>query len=237
MNFKIFTLFPELFPGCLDFSVTGNALQKKLWNYEAINIRNYAQNKHKTVDDIIYGGGDGMLLKPDVLATALEANLDFLKKKNLKKKLIYLSPRGKLFNQEIAQEYAKLDELAIICGRYEGIDQRVLDEFLIEEISIGDYILSGGEIATFVIMDSVIRNIDNVLGGENSRHEESFGSVENQQFKNLLEYDQYTRPAKWRNREVPEVLMSGNHKKINEWRIQNAKEVTKKNRPDLYNKE
>jgi len=233
LSFKIFTIFPEIFPGCLDFSVTGIALQKKLWQIEAINIRDYALDKHKTVDDIIYGGGSGLLLKPDVIANALESNLNFLKQDKVNKRIIYLSPRGRLFNQKIAQDLAKLDEIAILCGRYEGIDQRILDEFCIEEISIGDYILSGGEVAALSFIDAIVRNIDGVLGDDNSRHEESFGSNENKEFQKLLEYDQYTRPVDWRGRKVPEILTSGNHLKIKKWRLENAAIKTKKNRPDL----
>lgn len=233
LNFKIFTLFPELFPNYLQSSILGNALNKNLWSYKTINIRDYALDKHKTVDDQVYGGGNGMLLKPDVIANALESNIDFANKTNSKKKLIFLSPRGRVFNQRMAQDYAKLNEIAIICGRYEGVDQRVLDEFEVEEISIGDYVLSGGEVACLVLIDAIVRNISGVLGGENSCHEESFGSDVNKEFQNLLEYDQYTRPAEWRNHKVPEVLMSGNHQEIRNWRLNNAFEKTKKFRPDL----
>ncbi len=232
-NFKVFTIFPELFPGCLAASVTGIALAKKLWQIEAIDIRQYAKDKHKAVDDIVYGGGSGMLLKPDVIANSLESNLDFLTNKNPKRKIIYLSPRGKLFDQKMAANFANLEEIAILCGRYEGVDQRVLNEFEIEEISIGDYVLSGGEIAAFPFIDAIIRNIPDVLGGGKSLCEESFGSDKNPEFQSLLEYDQYTRPNEWRGKKVPDVLISGNHQKIKEWRFENAKKITKKNRPDL----
>ena len=218
--FKIFTIFPEIFPGCLDSSVTGIALRKNLWNYQAINIRDYATDKHKIVDDEIYGGGCGMLLKPDIIANAIDANLDFINNSNSKKKLIYLSPRGKLFNQKMAQNYANLDELAIICGRYEGIDQRVIEEYDIEEISMGHYILSGGEVAALPLMDATIRNIDGVLGNKQSLKDESF-SINYKNNENILEYDQYTRPAIWRGREVPKVLRSGNHKLIKKWKEEN----------------
>jgi tRNA (guanine37-N1)-methyltransferase len=223
--FKIFTLFPELFPGALSASITGIALNKKLWQLEAINIRNYAADERKTVDDAPYGGGAGMVLKPDVIFDALT--------KNHAKKIIYLSPRGKKFTQAMAQELAREEEISILCGRYEGVDQRVIDELEIEEISIGDYVLSGGEIAAFVFIDAILRNVDGVLGADESLMEESFCFAENTEFKNLVEYPHYTRPAQWLGRSVPEILTSGNHKKISDWRLQQAIEMTKKNRPDL----
>jgi len=231
INFKVLTLFPSLFPGPLGASITGAALQKKIWSLEAINIRDFAKDKHKTVDDTPYGGGAGMLIKPDVLADAIESAMNF--ESNSPKKIIYLSPRGKVFNQKMAQELAKQEDIILICGRYEGVDQRVLDEYEIEEISIGDYVLSGGELAAFVVIDAILRNVDGVLGADESLKEESFSFFDDSEFSNLLEYPHYTKPAKWRNREVPEILTSGHHKKINEWRLQKAIEVTKKNRPDL----
>ncbi|HLD77115.1 MAG TPA: tRNA (guanosine(37)-N1)-methyltransferase TrmD [Rickettsiales bacterium] len=227
ISFKIFTLFEELFPGPLGASITGLALKNGLWDFKTINIRNYAKNTHKTVDDIPYGGGAGMVLKPDVIADALTANI------SQKTKIFYLSPRGKVFTQKIAQELAQEKEIALLCGRYEGIDQRVIDEFQIEEISIGDYILSGGEIATYVVIDAVLRNCRGVLGKEDSLKEESF-SMQESPF--LLEYPHYTHPASWRGRDVPEILTSGHHKKINDWRLKKSLEITKKNRHDLYEK-
>ena len=231
INFKIFTIFPELFPGALNSSITGLALKKQLWSLEAINIRDYATDKHKTVDDDPYGHGAGMVLKPDVISNAFENNLDF--KSSKKPKIIYLSPRGKVFNQKIAQDLAQEKEISILCGRYEGVDQRVLDEYEIEEISIGDYVLSGGEIAAFPFIDAILRNIDGILGGDKSLSEESFGSKENKLYQNLLEYPQYTRPAKWRDRSVPEILTSGHMQKINDWRLEEAIKLTKARRPDL----
>ena len=228
IKFKILTIFPELFPGPLAASITGSALEKKLWEIEAIDIRKFAKDKHGTVDDTPYGGGAGMVLKADVLADAIEANNP--------KKIIYLSPRGRVFNQKIARELACENEIMILCGRYEGVDQRVLDEFEIQEISIGDYVLSGGEIAAYPFIDAILRNVEGVLGADESLAEESFGSEKNPVFENLLEYPHYTRPAKWRGRDVPEILTQGHHKKINEWRLEQAKEVTKKNRPDLLKK-
>ncbi len=227
INFKILTLFPELFPGPLSASVTGAALEKKLWSLAAINIRDFAKDERKTVDDTPYGGGVGMVLKADILADAIEKNL------KPESKIFYLSPRGKTLTQKKARELAQEKEIILLCGRYEGVDQRVLDEFAIEEISIGDYVLSGGELAAFIVIDAVLRNVDGVLGADESLVEESFGSKENLEYENLLEYPHFTRPAKWRGREVPEVLTSGHHKKINEWRKEKAIEITKKNRPDL----
>ncbi len=225
MNFKIFTIFPDLFPGPLGASVTGAALQKNLWSFQVINIRDYATDKHGTVDDTPYGGGAGMLLKADVISDAIEANKV--------KKIIYLSPRGKLFNQKMAQELAQETEIGILCGRYEGVDQRVLDHYQIEEISIGDYVLSGGELAAYVFIDAILRNVDGVLGADESLQEESFGAKNNPEFNNLLEYPHYTRPQVWQGREVPEVLRNGHHKKIQAWRKEQAIAITKKNRPDL----
>lgn len=247
-HFKIFTLFPELFPGPLAASVTGAALAKKLWSFEAINIRNYAKDERGTVDDTPYGGGAGMVMKADVLADAIEANLYWERgalapqrqsielRLSDRKKIFYLSPRGKVLTQKFAQQLALEPEIALICGRYEGIDQRVLDEFQIEEISIGDYVLSGGELAAYVLIDSVLRNVPGILGADESLSEESFGGKNNPEFENLLEYPHYTKPAIWRGRSVPEILTSGHHKKISEWRKQQAVELTKKIRPDLLQK-
>lgn len=230
INFKILTLFPDLFPGPLAASITGLALEKDLWSYQAINIRDYSKDVRKTVDDTPYGGGAGMVIKPDVVAGAIENN------KTPKTKIIYLSPRGKVFTQKMACQLAKESEIMLLCGRYEGIDQRALDEFEIEEVSIGDYVLSGGEMAAYVVIDAILRNVENVLGAEESLSEESFGSTSNIEFANLLEYPHFTRPQEWRGRLVPEVLTSGHHKNINQWRKEKAIEITKANRPDLYKK-
>ncbi len=229
INFKILTLFEELFPGPLGSSITGTALKNKLWSLETINIRKYAKDVHKTVDDIPYGGGAGMVLKPDVIADAIEANID----KNSHPKIFYLSPRGKVFTQKMACEMAKESEIVLLCGRYEGVDQRVLDEFKIEEVSIGDYILSNGEIASYIFIDAILRNCGGVLGASDSIKEESF-CMEESEF--LLEYPHYTRPSSWRGREIPEVLTSGHHKNINDWRLKKSVEITKEKRNDLYEK-
>ncbi len=228
IDFKIFTLFPEMFPGPLAASVTGAALKKGLWSISAVNIRNYAKDERKSVDDVVYGGGSGMLLKPDVVADAIEANTN-----RGTTKIIHLSPRGAMLTQKKARELSAKKEIALLCGRYEGVDQRVLDELQIEEISIGDYILSGGEMAAYVLIDAVLRNIKGVLGDEQSVEEESF-SIDENEF--LLEYPQYTRPQVWRGREVPEILTSGHHKNIKSWRYEQAVELTKSRRDDLYQK-
>ncbi|MBP7710433.1 MAG: tRNA (guanosine(37)-N1)-methyltransferase TrmD [Rickettsiales bacterium] len=238
LNFKILTLFPELFPGPLSASITGAALAKNLWSIEAINIRNYAQDERGTVDDTPYGGGAGMVLKADVVADALlDCHPELVSgSKNNKTKIIYLSPRGKTLTQKMARELAQEKEITLLCGRYEGVDQRVLDEFEIEEISIGDYVLSGGELAAYIVVDTVLRNVEGVLGADESLAEESFGSKDNSEFENLLEYPHFTRPPEWRGRVVPGVLTSGHHKKINDWRKEQAVAITKKNRPDLFEK-
>ena len=229
LRVKIFTLFPELFPGILASSIVGDALQKGIWQLEIINIRDFGISKRKTVDDTVFGGGSGMLLRADVVGEAIAANIsDFSKTK-----LLYPSPRGKLFQQKKAVELSNAKELAIICGRYEGIDERVIEEYEMEEISIGDYVLSGGELPAMTIVDAVIRNLPGVLGGDDSLKEESFGDGMGSDFDNLLEYPQYTKPQIWRGRKVPEVLLSGNHKNIKEWRLQKAYEITKQRRKDL----
>lgn len=232
IKFKIFTIFPDLFPGPLGSSITGSALDKGLWSCKVINIRDYAKDERGTVDDAPYGGGAGMVMKADVIADAIEVNSKM--NCDIKPKIFYLSPRGKVLNQKMAQKLAEEKEISLICGRYEGVDQRLLDEFEVEEISIGDYVLSGGELAAYVLIDAVLRNVPGILGADESLSEESFGAKENIEYDNLLEYPHYTRPATWRGRTVPDVLISGHHKNIAEWRKEKAIEVTKKNRPDLF---
>ncbi len=233
INFKIFTIFPELFPQILAKSITGEALNKNLWKLDIINIRDYGFDARKTVDDAPFGGGAGMVFRPDVLYNALDKNIS----KNVKKnKIIYPSPRGKVFNQKMAQELSQESEINIVCGRYEGIDQRIIDIFKIEEISIGDYVVSGGEIASYVLIDAILRNVKGVLGKEQSLDQESFGNIENNDYEFLLEYPHYTRPASFLGQEVPEVLLSGHHANIEKWRLQKAEEITQKNRPDLFQK-
>ncbi len=235
-NFKVLTIFPEMFPGPLAASVTGLALKKDLWSLRAINIRSYAKDKHQTVDDTPYGGGAGMVLKAEVIADAIDDLTQNSPKEKFQKtekvKIIYLSPRGKTLTQKMAQELAQEKEIILLCGRYEGVDQRVLDEYEIEEISIGDYVLSGGELAAYILIDAILRNVSGVLGADESLHQESFSG----DLENLLEYPHYTKPQIWRGREVPEILTKGHHKKINDWRKERAIEITKKNRPDLFEK-
>jgi len=198
-------------------------LSNKLWNLNIINIRDAATDKHKTVDDTPYGGGSGMLLKADVLAKSLD--------KNLKKgeRVFYLSPKGKKFDQRLAQDLAKDKSISLICGHFEGVDERVLNTRNIEEISIGDYILSGGEIAALVVLDSILRLLPGVLGNEKSSVDESFEN-------GLLEYPQYTKPQIWEKKSVPEVLLSGDHGKIKDWRLSQSEAITRDRRPDLWHK-
>lgn len=227
LNFSILTIFPEIFPGALGYGITGKALEKGLWGLETINIRDYATDNHKTVDDTPYGGGAGMVVRPDVLGKAIEAN-EVSRKSD---KIIYLSPRGKVFNQKMAEELSGLNKVSLISARYEGIDQRVLDKYEIEEVSIGDFILTNAEIAAFIVIDACVRKINGVLGNAQTHEEESFNIAGS---ANLLEYPQYTRPEVWEGLSVPEILKSGNHAKIDSWRLEKAKEITAKNRPDLW---
>jgi len=237
IKFKIFTIFPDLFPQILAKSITGEALNKNLWQIEVVNIRDYATDARKTVDDTPFGGGAGMLFRPDVLYNAISKNIDFNISKTSKiPKIIYPSPKGRIFNQKMAQELSHESEINIICGRYEGIDQRVIDIFKIEEVSIGDFVISGGEIASYVIIDSILRNIKGVLGAEQSLHQESFGNSQSSEYEYLLEYPHYTRPADFMGHKVPEVLLSGHHANIEKWRKDQAESITQKNRPDLFNK-
>ena len=220
---QVFTLYPDCFPGPLDKGLYGKAMEKKIWDLKTVDIREYALDKHKTVDDTPYGGGSGMLLKPDVVAKSLDANI-----KN-GEKIFYLSPRGKVFNQNIAKEISKENKVNLICGHFEGIDQRVLDNREIEEISIGDFVLSGGETASYVFLDAILRLIPGVIGNEESKHEESFEN-------GLLEYPQYTKPQIWEEKSVPNVLLSGDHAKIKDWRLTQSKAITRHRRPDLWQK-
>ena len=220
---QVFTLYPEVFPGPLSKGLYGKALSKKLWDLNIVNIRDAAEDKHKTVDDTPYGGGSGMLLKPDVLAKSLDQN-------EIKGgRIIYLSPKGKKFDQNYAQELSDEKSISLICGHFEGVDERVLATRNIEEISIGDYVLSGGETAAIVVIDSVLRLLPGILGNENSKVDESFEN-------GLLEYPQYTKPQIWEEKAVPEVLLSGDHSKIKDWRLSQSEAITRVRRPDLWEK-
>ena len=221
MKFDVLTLFPDMFKS-LDESIIGKAKEKKLIDINLINIRDFSKDKHKKVDDTPYGGGAGMVLMPDVVYDAYS----LVKDENAK--VIYLSPQGKVLNQDKVKELSKENHLILLCGHYEGIDQRVLDEIVDEEISIGDYVLTGGELPAMVLIDSVSRYVKGVLN-EDSTKEESFSS-------NLLEYPQYTRPEEFRGKKVPEVLISGHHENIRKWRQEKSLEVTKIKRPDLLEK-
>ena len=227
MQAQVFTLYPEIFPGPLDKGLYGKAMAKKLWSLNVINIRNAAKDKHKTVDDTPYGGGNGMLLKPDVLANSIDQNL------NKGERIFYLSPKGKVFDQRLAQDLSKEKSFSLICGHFEGVDERVLKTRNIEEISIGDYILSGGETAALVVLDSVLRLLPGVLGNDKSTFDETFEN-------GLLEYPQYTKHQIWEEKSVPDVLLSGDHNKIKDWRLSQSEAITRDRRPDLwlkYNKD
>jgi len=220
---RIFTLYPELFPGPLGNGLYKKALEKKLWSLEIINIRDYATDKHKTVDDTPFGGGSGMLMRADVIANSLDKNI-----LNKQEPIVYLSPKGKQFDQTYAKKM--LDKnINIICGHFEGVDQRLLETRNIEEVSVGDFILSGGEIGAFVLIDTIVRLIPGVIGNYNSLNDETFE-------RNLLEYPQYTKPQKWEEKEVPDVLLTGNHKKIKDWRLTQSEDITRRRRPDLWEK-
>ena len=218
MKFDVLTLFPEMFES-LNKSIIGKAIEKQIIDINLINIRDFSKDKHKKVDDTPYGGGAGMVIRPDVVYDAYESV------KTEDAKVIYLSPKGTKLNQKKVVELSKENHLILLCGHYEGIDQRVIDEIVDEEISIGDYVLTGGEIPAMVLIDSISRYVDGVISND-SVEEESFTN-------NLLEYPQYTRPEEFHGKKVPEVLISGHHENIKKWRQEKSIEITKKKRPDL----
>ena len=220
---RVFTLYPELFPGPLGVGLYKKAMDKKIWSLEVVNIRDYATDKHKTVDDTPFGGGTGMLMRADVIANSLDKNIS-----NKDEPIIYLSPKGKKFDQIFAKKI--LDKnINIVCGHFEGVDQRLLETRNIEEVSVGDFVLSGGEIGAFVVIDTIVRLIPGVLGNANSLAEETFERY-------LLEYPQYTKPQKWEKKDVPDVLLTGDHVKIKDWRLSQSKDITRRRRADLWEK-
>ncbi len=223
----VLTLFPEMFPGPLGHSLAGTALKKGLWNLKTLQIRDYATDKHKTVDDTPYGGGSGMVMRPDILDTAITD----AKSQMPDAQLIYFTPRGAPLTQKLVQDLSQKN-LILLCGRFEGVDERVLEIHKPLEISIGDYVLSGGEIAAFVLLDACVRLLPGVMGSKDSLSEESFS--ENNDFAGLLEYPHYTKPPIWNGNAVPDVLLSGNHANIKKWRLLQSENLTKALRPDLW---
>ncbi len=219
----ILTLFPDMFPGMLGHSLAGQALEKGIWSLKVLDIRAFSSDKHRTVDDTPYGGGAGMVMKPDVIDCALShARQDFAQGR-----VVYLTPRGRPLTQKMVEDYAQSAGLIALCGRYEGVDQRVLEAQQVEEVSVGDFVLSGGEPAAMVLMDACIRLLPEVMGNTETVREESFSD-------GLLEYPHYTRPAEWAGLKVPEVLLSGHHERVAAWRRTQAETVTRDRRPDLW---
>ena len=220
---RVFTLYPEMFPGPFASGIYQKALEKKIWSLEVVNIRDYATDKHKTVDDTPFGGGSSMLIRADVVANSLDKNIS-----NKSEPIIYLTPKGKKFDHIYAKKILGKN-INIICGHFKGVDQRLLETRNIEEVSVGDFILSGGEIGAFVLIDTIVRLIPGVIGNYNSLNDETFE-------RNLLEYPQYTKPQKWEEKEVPSVLLTGNHEKIKDWRLARSEDITRRRRPDLWEK-
>lgn len=217
----LLTLFPEIFPASLGYSLSGKALENKIWSFDTINIRDFGLTKHKNVDDTPYGGGNGLIMRPDVIGNALDSALKIYPDA----KIYYPSPRGKILNQSTVKKISAEKNIIILCGRFEGVDERVFQEYNIEQISIGDYVLSCGEVAAIAILDSVVRLLPGVLSNQDTLKEESF--EEEAEGLRLLEHPLYTKPAIWKNMEVPEVLMSGNHAKIKKWKREKSIEITK----------
>jgi tRNA (guanine37-N1)-methyltransferase len=224
---KVITLFPEIFPGTLGASLTGKALQEGLWALETIDLRIFGEGKHRNVDDTPAGGGAGMVLRADILARALGMAQTGTPEDREKWPVVYLSPRGKPLTQAMAQRFSEAEGITLLCGRFEGVDERVIEHFDIEEVSLGDFVLTGGEIAAQALIDATVRLIPRVLGNQASTEEESFSD-------GLLEHPQYAKPALWEGREIPDVLLSGHHAKIADWRRAMAERLTKERRPDLW---
>ena len=231
----VLTLFPEIFPGPLGCSLAGKALQEGIWSLNVVQIRDFATDKHRSVDDACFGGGAGMLLRPNIVDAALHMAMKSFVGPIAGERypsaqvrpLIYLTPRGKPLTQAMVRHYSAADGIILLCGHYEGIDERVIEHWEMEEVSLGDYILSGGEIASLTLLDACIRLLPGVIGKTDSLHNESFEL-------GLLEYPQYTRPQVWKDKAVPEVLLSGNHEKIASWRLREAEKITQIRRPELW---
>lgn len=223
---QVLTLFPEMFPGPLGTALAGKALGAGLWRLDVLNVRDFGEGKHKNVDDTPYGGGAGMVLRPDVVAAALRAAAE---RWGRAARRVYLSPRGRVLDQKLVEELAAAPSVLFLCGRYEGVDQRVLEAEALEEVSLGDFVLAGGEVAALAAIEACTRLIPGVMGNEATTDEESFA-------QGLLEYPHYTRPALWEGRAVPEVLISGHHEKVNEWRREQSEALTRQRRPDLWEK-
>ena len=218
---RVLTIFPEMFPGPVGRSLAGRALEDGLWSLETVDIRDFARDKHRSVDDTPFGGGAGMVMRPDVIGDALAAASD------VEAPLIYLSPRGRLLDQARVRALASGPGMSLLCGRFEGVDERVLEAHEIEEVSLGDFVLSGGEPAAIALIDACVRLLPGVIGQADSLAEESFAD-------GLLEYPHYTRPREWRGRRVPDVLLSGHHERVREWRLAEAERSTRERRPDLW---
>jgi tRNA (guanine37-N1)-methyltransferase len=217
---SVLTLFPEMFPGPLAGALAGRALSRGIWSLDPVNIRDFATDRHRSVDDTPFGGGPGMVMRPDVVDAALASVAD-------DRPRVFLTPRGRPFAQADAQRYAAAAGLILLCGRYEGVDQRVIDAHAMEEVSIGDYVLSGGELPALVLLDAAVRLLPGVMGAADSAIDESFSTQ-------LLEYPHYTRPAEWQGRSVPDVLLSGHHGAVASWRRAEAERITRERRPDLW---
>ena len=224
---KVLTILPEIFPGALGASLTGKALAERIWSLEVLDIRKFARNKHRTVDDTPAGGGPGLVMKPDVAAAAIDHAQADAPGDRARWPVIYLSPRGRPLTQARVRELAAGDGVTLLCGRFEGVDQRVLEAREVEEVSIGDFVLTGGEIPAMALIDAVVRLRPGVLGNAESAQEESFS-------RGLLEHPHYTRPQVWEGRAIPEILLSGHHAKIARWRLSQGEGLTKERRPDLW---
>ncbi len=219
----IITIFPELFPGTLGCSIIGRALEQDIWSLDLTNPRDFTTDKHRTIDGTPSGGGAGMVIRADILSRTL----NHIRKTHPDIPLFYLSPRGKTFTQQTARSFSKLPGMILLCGRFEGVDQRFLDYYQVQELSLGDFVLAGGEVAAMTVLESIIRLLPDVLGSQTSLEDESFEN-------GLLEYPQYTRPPLWKDQAIPEILLSGHHGKIKQWRLDQSKQITRERRPDLW---